>query len=298
MAKFSWSEIFMSCEGEGPYTGVGTLYFRGTGCNLECRGFNNPENLDTTSTEVLGFNPKDYHDIYSIPVISKGCDSQYSWSTQFNHMWQTGDENQVAQNIIDTIPFHSWVHPKTGQPVLFSITGGEPMLFSKKLPALMEHPLMEDCRKILFETNGSVPIHPTCLDYLQSWVSRPREQRKVIFSNSPKLSSSGELRSKAICPNIIKEQLKLGPWREDVIEQYFKFVCTDETDLDEVEEVMEIYYSAGAVLPGAEIYIMPMACTYQQQDQIAAKIAELCIQRGYRFCIRLQNVLWGNGVGT
>lgn len=298
MAKFSWSEVFISLEGEGPYTGTPTVYVRFTGCNFTCSKFNNPYNLNTSHHSILGFNPKDYSNIYEIPVIEHGCDSQYSWNPEFSHMWITGDENQLAQEIVSKLPNGKWVHPKTGQPVIFSITGGEPMLTSKKLPSLLDHPLMEDCRVILFETNGSVPIHPTCLEYLQNWVSQPREHRYVIFSNSPKLSSSGEPRDKAIRPEIIWPQLSLGPWREGVVEQYFKFVCANETDLNEVEDVMEIYYQNNAVMAGAGVYIMPMACTYQQQDAIAASLADLCIQRGYRFCIRLQNVLWANTVGS
>lgn len=295
---FSWSEVFLSLEGEGPHTGTPTVYVRFTGCNFTCPKFNNPEGINTTSHDTLGFNPSLYEDIYTIPVIERGCDSQYSWNPEFKHMWITGDVDKLAQNIVSKLPGEKWVHPKTGQPVILSITGGEPMLVSKKLPALLSHPLIEDCRTILFETNGAVPIHPTCVEFLQHWVSQPREHRTIVFSNSPKLSSSGEPRSKAIRPDFIKPQLNIGVLRDQEIEQYFKFVCADEQDLDEVEEVMEMYYKNAAVLPGAGVYIMPMACTFQQQNTIATSLAELCIQRGYKFCIRLQNVLWGNGVGT
>lgn len=298
MTDFTWSEIFMSCEGEGPYTGVGTLYFRSAGCNFECKGFNNPEGLDTTTIEVLGFDPKDYMDLKQIPVISRGCDSIYSWDEKFRHMWRIGDEDDVVNQMLETIPFHQWIHPTTKQPVIFSITGGEPMLISKKLPSLLSHPKMKDCQMILIETNASVPMHPKFTEYLtQTWITE-NNNRKIIFSNSPKLSSSGEPRSKAIKPEYVKMQHNIAKLYPHNVEQYFKFVCRNVNDINEVDEVMTIFRNNGVVKSNSFVYIMPMACLDSQQEEVATELAELCIQRGYTFCIRLQNILWSNGVGT
>ena len=60
MAKYEWSEVFISIEGEGPHSGKPTVYVRFVKCNFQCRGFNNPENLELTN-EVLGFDPADYN---------------------------------------------------------------------------------------------------------------------------------------------------------------------------------------------------------------------------------------------
>ena len=49
MAKFRWSEIFLSIEGEAKYSGWPTVYIRFAGCNFECRGFNNPDNVEITN---------------------------------------------------------------------------------------------------------------------------------------------------------------------------------------------------------------------------------------------------------
>ena len=59
MKEFSVSEIFGPVqEGEGPfYSGYPTLYVRFARCNLSCPGFNNPNNVDPSTSEVLGFDP-------------------------------------------------------------------------------------------------------------------------------------------------------------------------------------------------------------------------------------------------
>lgn len=296
MAKFSWSEVFMSIEGEGPHSGWPTVYIRFTGCNFQCKGFNNPEMLDTTSEEVLGFNPTDYKNIYDIPLITKGCDSIYSWDNKFRHMWTEGDENELAKVVMDTIPHHSWTHPVTGQPVILSLTGGEPTLRAKHLPALLNHPLFDELKYILVETNGSVPFTDKFIIDLNKWI---RKDRKIIWSNSPKLSISGEDWDKAIRPDVIELQTHTDIFTPHNFEQYFKFVCGPTVeDFDEVEKAMNAYYDSGSIQRYARVYIMPVACLEEQQQEIASKVAQMCIERGYIYCHRIQNSVFGNGVGT
>lgn len=293
MARFSWSEVFQSIEGEGPYGGWPTVYVRFTGCNFECKGFNNPEGLDTASIEVLGFDPKDYNNINNIPLITKGCDSIYAWDQKFRHMWQTGDENDLAARVMDTIPHHNWRHPVTDAPVILSLTGGEPTLRAKTIPTLLEHPLFEGLTYLLIETNCAVPLSQTFIDYLNKWVDK-RNGRKVIWSNSPKLSISGEPYSNAIKPEIANMQLNVKN-----CEQYFKFVCSSDLhDFDEVNSVMLDYYNDGKIPVSTRVYIMPMACLEEQQQNIAAEVAEACIRMGFIYCHRIQNSVFGNGVGT
>lgn len=296
MAKYSWSEVFMSIEGEARYVGRPTVYVRFTGCNFECRMFNNPEGLDTTSTEVLGFDPTDYTNIYDIPLITKGCDSIYSWDPKFKHMWNTGSENEVAAAVMEAIPHHSWDHPKTQQPVILSLTGGEPTLRYKTLPLLLNHPLFEDLKYILIETNCSVPLSEKFLEELNSWMRKT--DGTIIWSNSPKLSVSGERWEVAINPTVALQQIKYANVKDLHIEQYFKFVCgPDDADFDEVERAMKEYHDAG-IYTGTEVFIMPVACQQSDQTDIAAKVAQQCINRGFTYCHRVHLDVFGNGVGT
>lgn len=297
MAKYSWSEVFMSIEGEGPYSGWPTVYIRFTGCNFTCRGFNNPEGLDTSKKEVLGFDPRDYNDIYSIPLISKGCDSIYSWDKHFAHMWTQGSTDELAQLVMDTLPHGQWNNPTSGRPVILSLTGGEPTLRAKHIPELLNHPLFKELTTVLIETNAAVPLQDSFIDGLANWLDS--EDKTVIWSNSPKLSISGEKWDDAIRPDIIiKQQSILDRKPSGSVSQYFKFVCgPNDKDFDEVASAMDKYFEAG-IHYSSSVYVMPMACLEEQQQEIAAKVAEMCIQRGYIYCHRIQNSVFGNGVGT
>lgn len=293
MAQYEWSEVFMSIEGEGPYTGHPTAYIRFVGCNFTCMKFNNPENLDTTTDEGLGFNPKNYNNLKDIPLITRGCDSIYSWDKRFSHLWHSGDENVLAGEVRKIAPY--FVHPVSGQHLILSLTGGEPTLFWKKIPTLLQHETFRDLKHVLIETNCSVPFKEEFIERLATWLYG-RANRKFTWSNSPKLPSvSGESWEKAIQPKIASMQRQLGHKSD----QYFKFVCDDsEAAFDEVEAAMNEYINRDYALSLAPVYIMPMACTEQQQEGIAARVAQKCIERGYIYCHRIQNSVFGNGVGT
>jgi CRISPR/Cas system-associated endoribonuclease Cas2 len=121
------------------------------------------------------------------------------------------------------------------------------------------------------------------------------------------LAVSGEKWEQAIQPKIAMQQLNWEVTEHESkeivnhtrdIEQYFKFVCdaTDE-DFAEVERAMNEYYEGG-ISRNTDVYIMPVACTEEQQQTIAAKVAKMCMDRGYIYCHRIQNSVFGNGVGT
>ena len=297
MAKYEWSEVFMSIEGEAKYSGHPTAYIRFTKCNFECRGFNNPDNVDTTSIEVLGFAPADYHDIYSIPLITKGCDSIYSWDEKFSHMWHKGSEAELGAAVVDILPHNQWVMP-SGRRVILSLTGGEPTLRAKFLKTLLDSDALKECKHILIETNCAVPLQWNFISDMNQWLCADTD-RRITWSNSPKLSVSGEKWEEAIVPKIASMQ-RMVTGREGMnqVDQYFKFVCgPDDADFTEVEKAMQEYYKA-EIPRDVEVYIMPTACTSEQQDNIAAKVAQQCIDRGYIFAYRIQNAVYGNVVGT
>lgn len=285
--------VFNSLEGEGPYTGRGTVYTRVSGCNFTCLGFNNPE-MEVLTNKVLGFNPKDYDDIKGMPAIKKGCDSLYSHDRRFNHTWRRYTTTELAQALTDLIPGKSWVMP-TGLRWILSLTGGEPTLQGMKLIDLLMEPLLDDVEEIIIETNCSVPLKADFIEGLNDWIAaKPRLQRKVIWSNSPKLSVSGEKWDVAINPSIAWAQHGVTRFH-----QYFKFVCdgTDE-NFDEVYRAMGQYGAECGVGVWENIYIMPVCCTEDQQMDIAAEVAMKAIAKGYIYCHRVHSSLFNNAVGT
>jgi 6-pyruvoyltetrahydropterin 2'-reductase len=309
MAMYEWSEVFLSIEGEARYSGHPTVYIRFARCNFQCAKFNNPKNeIEEDGYASIGFNPKDYKTIHDIPLITKGCDSQYSVSPKFSHMWHKGDEKALAVEVLKVLPHNTFKNPATSKRVILSLTGGEPTIRLKFWVPILEELYQHGMRTVLIETNCAAPMRDKDLDALYRWAAEKDYtgpgKMKIIWSNSPKISGSGETWKDAIRPNIALAQTNplflpiYGQWGPVATEQYFKFVCGPyENDFREVENAMEEYYQAG-ISRGADVYIMPTACTEEQQQEISAKVAAMCMQHGYIYCHRIQNSVFGNGVGT
>ena len=288
--KYQWSEIFLSIEGEAKWAGHPTAYIRFTGCNFSCKGFNNPDNIEPASEHALGFSPKRIHAVSEIPEISIGCDSLYSWHKDFRHLWHQGDEHVLAAEVTKILPSYGW-KSDTGQEVILSLTGGEPTLRAKTIPHLLSTPEFNQVRHVLIETNCAVSLPEGFIAALGDW-ARNRSGH-ITWSNSPKLTVSGEPFAQAIRPDVALMQRKIP---QEHYTQYFKFVCCDDDDFQEVQHVMTQYYNAG-VPRHVEVYIMPMACTEQQQKQVMQNVAMKCLEYGFIYCHRIQNTVFENAIG-
>lgn len=296
MAKYEWSEVFMSIEGEGPHAGSPTAYIRFARCNFACAGFNNAQkDVTPEGYAPLGFNPKQYNTLQEIPLITSGCDSQYAVNPEFSHMWFEGDETKLGEAVTAVLPHKQFINPKTGKDVILSLTGGEPTLRAKFIPTLMKSPAFVDCRHVLIETNCAVPLNHQFLRDINQWLHQD-SRRTWTWSNSPKLSGSGEEWNKAIVPAIaVSQGLLYGTGQ---VNQYFKFVCSpSERDFAEVDKAMAAYYEAG-ISRDVDVYIMPMACQQEDQTGISSLVAAKCIDRGYIYCHRVHLDVFGNTAGT
>ena len=298
MALFEVSEVFMSLEGEAQFTFHPTAYIRFARCNLSCPLFNNLNKVvDARGYAPLDFDPKDYNKLEDIPLIHVGCDSQYAVNPIFAHMWKKFDTDQLVDALIDVLPEKNLIYD-TGLPVIVSLTGGEPTLKWKFIPEILNHPRMKDCRHYLVETNCAVPFKEEFIHNIYEWLSQDH-RRMWTWSNSPKLSNSGHTRKEAIKPEIALLQYSLKNGFHGRVNQYFKFVVSGtEECYNEVKEVMQIYYDAGLPKKDTPIWIMPEACTKEQQAEISQSVARRCMKEGWLYSHRVQNDLWGNGVGT
>ena len=72
---YRFSEIFISIQGEGAYTGTPSVFVRFWGCNFTCAGFSR-----TNCQDDVGPVPRQIARIEDLPVSEQGCDSSYSWS--------------------------------------------------------------------------------------------------------------------------------------------------------------------------------------------------------------------------
>ena len=148
MSKIKVSELFYSIQGEGKYMGVPSVFLRTFGCNFTCSGFNMPRG--ELSTERDQINIDNYKDYKELPLVSTGCDSYASWDVRFKHLSPMIEINDLAQQIVDLLPYSEWRNEH------LVITGGEPLLgWQRSYPELLDHPLMYRLKELTFETNGT-----------------------------------------------------------------------------------------------------------------------------------------------
>lgn len=267
MKKIPISEIFYSIQGEGRYTGRPMLFIRTFGCNFTCSGF-------TSATGEV-----------------TGCDTKYAWSKEGLKDTLKYDLLGLWKACTNMLPNKSW-YSESGLPVILCFTGGEPMLHQKFLIEFLRSITeggLPGPETILFETNCSIPMLDEFYLELKEWLDQDSD-RSLVWSNSPKLSNSGEKQELAIRPEIYTNQ-NFGMCE---IDSYLKFVTLGtEEELYEINEVVARY---GAY--PHDVYLMPAGETFLQQTESIKQVAEACLKYGYTLSARVHTWIWDNSKGT
>ena len=280
MAKLKVAELFYSIQGEGRYMGVPSVFLRTFGCNFKCEGFGMARG--EKSEEYLKVDPVKYKTYNELPLVSTGCDSYASWDPRFKHLSPVLDTSSVADAIVDTLPHKKWVDEH------LVITGGEPLLgWQRAYPDLLTDPKMDSLKEITFETNGTQPLTDDFKKFLVNWVAA-KPGREITFSVSAKLPVSGEKWEEAIVPEIVNEYQQYGY-------VYLKFVVATEQDLEDATEAVFQYRVNGFAGP---VYLMPVGGVESVYHLNNRKVAELAMQKGWRYSDRLQVPLFKNEWGT
>ncbi len=155
------------------------------------------------------------------------------------------------------------------------ITGGEPLLQENAFLEMMAFiHARQPQHQFEVETNGTRIPSPAFHEATDQ------------FNISPKLSNSGmsaALRLNADALKFFAQSPKA----------WFKFVVSAPADLAEIEHLRETYSIAIS-----RILLMPEGRTAPELDRSAGWLADLCRERGYRFCDRLHIRLWGDKRGV
>ena len=284
MSKIKVAELFYSIQGEGRYMGVPSVFLRTFGCNFKCEGFGMPRGEKTD--EYIKIVPENYTSYNDLPLVSTGCDSYASWDPRFKHLSPVLDVDTIANAVVDTLPYKEWKDEH------LVITGGEPLLgWQRSYKDLLSHPKMQALKEITFETNGTQEITEDFGDFIYNeWYMDPYMPvgREITFSVSPKLPASGEKWEDAICPDIVASYTELGY-------VYLKFVVATEQDVADAEQAVREYRKAG--FDGA-VYLMPVGGVESVYSLNNRRVAELAMNKGWRYSDRLQVPLFKNEWGT
>jgi organic radical activating enzyme len=297
--KLRYSEAFYSVQGEGKYVGVPSVFLRTFGCNFRCMNFGVDKSVGSRweqhekgqryNAEVKALLDAGVHEttekFEDLPIIHTGCDTYASIYPEFKDFNKLATIDEVVEHLLSLLPEGKWTMDN-GQDVHLILTGGEPLLAWQRLYVeLFEHPGMKDLKNVTIETNTTQHLHDEFYEYLNN-----NERIQVTFSCSPKLSVSGESWDDAIKPDVASQYA--GVNGADI---YFKFVVADRDDVDEVTRAVQQYRDAGVECP---VYLMPMGGRSEEYTLNVKEVAELCMERGWRFTPRLHISLFGNAWGT
>ncbi len=297
--KLRYSEAFYSVQGEGRFVGVPSVFLRTFGCNFRCMNFgldrgepmrdekqkagikHNLEVQDLLDKNVH----KDTKEFNDLPIIHTGCDTYASIYPEFKHYNMLKEVDDVVEHLLSLTPNGKWTQDN-GQDIHLIMTGGEPRLGWQRLYIeLFEHPKMGDLKNVTFETNTTQLLHGEFKDYLQN-----QDRFEITWSCSPKLSVSGEPWKTAIKPEVARDYADVGGSI-----MYLKFVVADRTDIEEAGEAVAEYKAAGIHCP---VYLMPLGGRSEEYNLNVQEVANICMEKGWRFTPRLHISLFGNAWGT
>ena len=220
-----------------------------------------------------------------LPIIHTGCDTYASIYPEFKHFNKEGTVDEVVDHLLSLTPEGKWTC-NNGQDIHLILTGGEPLLAWQRLYVdLFNHSRMKDLKHVTFETNTTQHLHEDFFNYLNN-----QDRLQITWSCSPKLSVSGESRSNAILPDIAHEYSLVHG--SDI---YLKFVVADRDDIEEAGRAVDDYRKAGVECP---VYLMPLGGRSEEYNLNVKEVANVCMERGWRFTPRLHISLFGNAWGT
>jgi 7-carboxy-7-deazaguanine synthase len=282
MAKIKVSELFYSIQGEGRYMGVPSVFLRTFGCNFTCDGFGMEKGAKSDERNVIALKAEEYKHYNELPLVHTGCDSYASWDVRFKHLSPVLETDSIAESIVDMLPNKQW------EDEHLVITGGEPLLgWQRAYPALLQHEKMKPLKELTFETNGTQELSEDFRQYLGTEWTKNRKDN-LTFSVSAKLSISGESLEESIRPDIVSMYEWFGF-------TYLKFVVATKEDVAEAEWAVNEYRKKGFKGP---VYIMPCGGTDKLYHFNSTQVANLAVEKGWRYSDRLQVPLFKNAWGT
>ena len=215
-------------------------------------------------------------------IRTSGCNLRCWFCDSYHTSWEPTHAWMDVEAILEEVASHE-------QCEHVVVTGGEPMIHDEVENLLTR--LSEAGYHTTVETNGTIY----------------RDAPIDLASISPKLASS--------TPTPDRDPKGGGEWETehenkrlnvdalvDLIEAYdyqLKFVVTDESDVDEIEALIEqLRPHTSATIRNDDVLLMPEGATRERLNETREVTAELAMEHGFRYTPRLHVDLWNDAPGT
>jgi 7-carboxy-7-deazaguanine synthase len=218
----------------------------------------------------------------SVFVRTSGCNLRCWFCDSYHTSWEPTHAWMSVEEIVDAVADH-------GPAEHVVVTGGEPMIHERVVDLLDR--LGDRGYHTTVETNGTVY----------------RDAHVDLASISPKLENS--------TPTADRDPKGDGEWADrhderrldlDAIarltEAYpfqLKFVVADDGDVAEVDAVVDrIRDATTATVADTDVLLMPEGATRDRLAETRETVADLALDRGYRYTPRLHVDLWNDAPET
>ena len=221
----------------------------------------------------------------SVFVRTSGCNLRCWFCDSYHTSWDPSHAWMAVEEIVAEVEQYD-----TNYVVL---TGGEPLMHEESV-ALLEA-LAERDYHTTVETNGTIY----------------RKAKIDLVSASPKLQNStptpdverpdGEPVDDGWAERHEQRRLDIGVLGKfaDAHDVQLKFVVTDESDMPEVEAVVEdVRAAAPWQVRDRDVLLMPEGATRERLAETRERVAELAMKYGYRYTPRLHVDLWNDAPET
>lgn len=208
----------------------------------------------------------------SVFVRTSGCNLRCVWCDSPYTSWKPEGDQVSVDQIVEQVAKFQCRH--------VVLTGGEPLI----APGVEEltRRIREVGHHLTIETAATVWRDVVCdLSSIGPKLanSTPWEREDGRFAEAHETNR--------IDIEVIRRFMSLGDYQ-------LKFVVDHPEDMTEIDELLERIGS----FERANVLLMPQGVTGEELRPKASWIAEICKERGFRFCPRLHIVLYGNKRGT
>jgi organic radical activating enzyme len=204
-----------------------------------------------------------------------GCDTWFAVDRDFASRWIAVESpDELLKELDETFEGIGYLPHVV-------ITGGEPLIYAGD-PAFygVVEGLVGRGIRVTFETNGTVA---------PDFVGHPAYS-SCTFALSVKLSNSGEPKERRFRPRVL-EEIASGAG-----EAFLKFTL-DRSSIESgaaIEEIGEIRH----ILPGLEVYCMPMGESLEAIRRNDQAVFGFCIRQNFRYSDRLHIRIFDTTVGV